>query len=183
MFSFACTHTFSHVSLFEEHKPTISRVQLRIYVHATSFSMGGISTDEYRIKCPSPSSFAFSWSFPSWIFHLRFFSLFVTNAPLWPVQIARTKPHGHHLDLNFALPYHAHFSPSSILTFRHVLILPASIVLTHYHYYFVIRTTRLAPSSPRLMLNEHRFRFPPAKSEHARYIKFFPLWHSCFLYD
>lgn len=33
---------------------------------------------------------------------------------------------------------------------------------------------RLAPSSPRLMFDKHRFRFPPAKSEHARYAKFFP---------
>lgn len=66
------------------------------------------------------------------------FNLSVANAPLWPVQIARTKPHGHHLDLNFALPYRAHFSPSSILIrlipTRHILfasiVFPRIIIIT-----------------------------------------------------
>lgn len=77
-------------------------------------------------------SLAFSWSFLSWIFYLIFFNLSVVNAPPWPAQIARTKPHGHRLDLNFALPDRAHFSSSSILTFRrsHLIYVDRSYVLS-----------------------------------------------------
>lgn len=125
------THFF-HVSSFEEHKPlnnftsTASR-----YVHAISFSRGAIhlsmnTRSSVSLCCflllINPSRARYLICYLIRIFNQFFFILSVANALFRSAQIARTKPHGHHLDLNFAFPYHAHFSSSSILTFRHVFI-------------------------------------------------------------
>lgn len=134
------THFF-HVSSFEEHKipRQFHEYSFSINVHAISFSRGAIHLSMNTKSNVSHRCLSLLVN-PSWVGYLFFFLLLFNfaNAPVRSAQIARTKPHGHHLDLNFAFPYHAHFSSSSILTFRYVFISSASIVPI---YYYIIITS------------------------------------------